>query len=82
VVNSLVALCASADDFGFKRDDAGIQFGDRVGIKVELDQKGERVAGTRGWGDVVGIHITMVKERGGAVNSRLCRGAGADNMDG
>jgi hypothetical protein len=80
VVNGFVALGAGADDFGFERDDPRIKFGNRKRIKVELDQEGERVAGTRWWRDVVGIHSAMVKGAAGAVNLGLCQSAGRGNL--
>jgi hypothetical protein len=68
VVNGFVAFGARPDDFSLKRLNPRIKFGDRIGIKVERDQKGERVAGTRRWRDVVGVHDIMVTDGSGAVN--------------
>lgn len=68
MVNTFIAVGAGADDFGFECGDARVEFGDRIGIEILLYRKGKRVAGTRGWRDVVGIHGAMVKDRGAAVN--------------
>ena len=68
MVNRLVALGEGTDDFGFERHDTRVEFGNRKRVKIQLDQLGKRVAGSRRWRDVVGIHAAMVKDSGGAVN--------------